>query len=229
MIEIVGPLLFVHVAAGSVALLAALVAISLSKGSTRHGQVGRVYFWAMMTVAATAVPVSILRPNLMLFFVALFSSYMAYAGWRFGRNGRYLSPRAPFVEWAMLVVGISMIAFGLTQVLAGNPMGWVLVAFGAIGVQFAVQDIRGWGKTVVFSTRVSHHLTHMLGGTIATVTAVLVQQVVPRLEPGSPYAVVIWLAPTIIITPLIAVWSRHVLVTKRVRLFRARRKAVGTS
>lgn len=125
MIEIVGPLLFVHVAAGSVALLAALVAISLSKGSTRHGQVGRVYFWAMMTVAATAVPVSILRPNLMLFFVALFSSYMAYAGWRFGRNGRYLSP-------------------------------------------------------------------------------------------------------TIIITPLIAVWSRHVLVTKRVRLFRARRKAVGT-
>ena len=59
----------------------------------------------------------------------------------------------------------------------------------------------------------------MLGGTIATVTAVLVQQVVTRMQPGDPWAVAVWLAPTVIITPMIAIWSRKVLTTKKVSLF----------
>ena len=212
-------LLFLHVLAGSIALLAALFAVSLRKGAPKHNLAGRIYFWSMMTVAATALPVSVLRPNLMLFFVALFSSYMAYAGWRFGRRARYIMNRPPYVEWAMLLVGIAMISSGALQVFTSTPMGWVLVAFGAIGLQFAIQDIRGWGKTEDFGTRISNHLSHMLGGTIATITAVLVQQVVPRLDPASPFKVVVWLAPTVIITPLIVVWARKVQSTQKVRLF----------
>jgi hypothetical protein len=212
-------LLIIHVAAGSLALLAAIFAISFRKGAKKHNLAGITYFWSMLAVAATAIPVSILRPNLMLFFVALFSSYMAYAGWRFGRKSRYIMTRKPYVEWGMLLVGIAMIVSGLVQVFSGAPMGWVLVAFGSIGLQFAVQDLRGWGKSEDFGTRISNHLSHMLGGTIATITAVLVQQVVPRLEPTSPFKVIVWLAPTVIITPLIVVWARKVKATQKVRLF----------
>lgn len=212
-------LLIVHVAAGSLALLAAIFAISFRKGAKKHNLAGKTYFWSMMTVAATAIPVSILRPNLMLFFVALFSSYMAYAGWRFGRKSRYIMNRKPYVELAMLFVGLAMVVSGFLQVFTGTPMGWVLVAFGSIGIQFAVQDLRGWRKTVDFGTRISNHLSHMLGGTIATVTAVLVQQVVPRLEPTSPFKVIVWLAPTVMITPLIIIWARKVKATQKVRLF----------
>lgn len=217
--RLINSLLFVHVAAGALALAAALFAISVRKGARKHNTAGKVYFWGMMAVAATAIPVSIIRPNLMLFFVALFSSYMAYAGWRFGRNSRYIMKRKPYVEWAMLFVGVAMIGTGFVQVFSGTPMGWVLVAFGAIGLQFAIQDIRGWGKSEDFASRISNHLSHMLGGTIATITAVLVQQVVPRLDPASPFKVVVWLAPTVIITPLIVVWARKVKTTKRVKLF----------
>lgn len=212
-------LLILHVAAGSLALLAAIFAISFRKGAKKHNLAGKTYFWSMMTVAATAIPVSIFRPNLMLFFVALFSSYMAYSGWRFGRKSRYLVGRPQFLEWAMLLVGLAMVSTGLFQVFSTTPMGWVLVAFGAIGIQFAVQDVRGWGKNLDFGTRISNHLSHMLGGTIATVTAVLVQQVVPRLEPTSPFKVIVWLAPTVIITPLIIIWARKVKATQKVRLF----------
>jgi uncharacterized membrane protein len=212
-------ILALHVAAGSVALVAAFAAISLKKGSPKHNLVGRIYFWAMMAVALTAIPVSIARPNLMLFFVALFSSYMAYAGWRFGRKSRYIMTRPPVIEWGMLVVGLAMVTTGLIEVMTVSPMGWVLVAFGSIGIQFAVQDIRGWGKTEEFAKRISNHLTHMLGGTIATITAVLVQQVVPRLGEGNPYAVAVWLAPTVIITPMIAIWATQVQETKQLRLF----------
>lgn len=215
-------LLIAHVISGSVALLAALIAISIRKGSPKHNFAGKVYFWSMMAVAVTAIPVSIIRPNLMLFFVALFSSYMAYAGWRFGRKARYIMNRPPYVEWTMLLVGVAMIVSGVIQVSTSNPMGWVLVAFGGIGMQFAIQDLRGWGKTEDFGTRISNHLSHMLGGTIATITAVLVQQVVPRLDQASPFKVVVWLAPTVIITPLIVVWARKVKLTQRVRLFKAK-------
>ncbi|MDE2386836.1 MAG: hypothetical protein KGL77_03990 [Actinomycetales bacterium] len=212
-------LLILHVTAGSLALLAAIFAISFRKGATKHNLAGKTYFWSMMTVAVTAIPVSILRPNLMLFFVALFSSYMAYAGWRFGRKVRYIMKRKPYVEWTMLLVGVAMIVSGFIQVLTGTPMGWVLIAFGSIGLQFAVQDLRGWRKAEDFGTRISNHLSHMLGGTIATVTAVLVQQVVPRLESTSPFKVIVWLAPTVIITPLIVIWSRKVQATQKVSLF----------
>ena len=112
-----------------------------------------------------------------------------------------------------------MIALGAIQVFTSTPLGWLLVAFGAIGVQFAIQDIRSWGKAQDFSTRISNHLSAMLGGTIATITAVLVQQVVPRLDTDSPFRVVVWLAPTVIITPLIALWVRKVKSTQKVRLF----------
>lgn len=216
-------LLTLHVAAGSVALLAAFAAISLKKGSPKHNLVGRIYFWAMMAVALTAIPVSIARPNLMLFFVALFSSYMAYSGWRFGQKSRYIMNRPPAIEWGMLLVGLAMVTTGLIEVFAVSPMGWVLVAFGSIGIQFAVQDIRSWGKTEEFAKRISNHLTHMLGGTIATITAVLVQQVVPRLGEDNPYAVAVWLAPTVIITPMIAIWARQVQKAKQLRLFGTKR------
>ena len=212
-------LLILHVAAGSLALLSAIFAISFRKGAKKHNLAGKTYFWSMMAVAATALPVSILHPNLMLFFVAIFSSYMAYAGWRFGRKARYIMKRKPYVEWTMLLVGLAMFGSGVVQVLTGTPMGWVLVAFGFIGLQFAVQDIRGWGRTEDFGTRISNHLSHMLGGTIATITAVLVQQVVPRLESTSPFKVIVWLAPTVIITPLIVIWARKVKATQKVRLF----------
>lgn len=215
-------LLVVHVAAGSAALVAALASISRRKGSAQHNLAGKIYFWSMMTVAVTALPVSILRPNLMLFFVAMFSSYMAYGGWRLGQRDRYLPRRKPYIEWAMVLVGLAMISTGLIQVFTANSMGWVLVAFGSIGLQFAIQDIRGWGKPAEFADRIVDHLTHMLGGTIATVTAVLVQQIVPRLGTGNPFAVAVWLAPTVIITPLIFIWARKVTVTRRVALFTKR-------
>lgn len=212
-------LLVIHVLAGTIALLAAALAVSLRKGAPKHNFAGRVYFWAMMGVAATAIPVSIIRPNLMLFYVALFSSYMAYSGWRLGRRARYLVSRPPFVEWAMLLVGVGMIATGVLQVITGTSMGWVLVAFGSIGLQFAIQDLREWGKPQDFGTRISNHLSHMLGGTIATITAVLVQQVVPKLDPASPFKVAVWLAPTLVITPLIVIWARKLKTTQKVRLF----------
>lgn len=212
-------LLILHVAAGSIALVCAFVAISVKKGRKVHNFVGRVYFLAMMGVAVTALPVALIRPNAMLFLIALFSSYMAFVGWRFGRQARLKVGSKPIVEWFMVITASVMVGYGLFQVFTGTPMGWVIVAFGGIGMQFAIGDLRLAKAKLDFANRMAAHLQHMLGGTIATVTAVLVQQVVTRMQPGDPWAVAVWLAPTVIITPMIAIWSRKVLTTKKVSLF----------
>ena len=212
-------LLGLHVASGTIALICAFIAISVKKGKRNHNLVGRIYFGAMVGVAITALPVSIIRPNPMLFMLALFSSYMAYVGWRLGRQSRLNQAGKPIVEWLMVLVGIAMEAYGFFQVATETPMGWALVAFGGIALQFAITDLRTKKLKLEFAERIALHLQHMLGGTIATVTAVLVQQVVTRMEPGDPLAVAVWLAPTVIITPTIFLWSRKVLTTKKVRLW----------
>ena len=212
-------LLLAHVASGAVALISALIAISVKKGRRVHNLVGRIYFGAMLGVAITAIPVAIIRPNAMLFMLALFSSYMAYVGWRFGRQARLNTEGRPIVEWLMVLVGIAMEGWGFFEVVSGEPMGWALVAFGGIALQFAIQDIKVKKQKLDFANRMALHLQHMLGGTIATVTAVLVQQVVTKMEPGDPLAVAVWLAPTAIIMPTIFLWSRKVLTTKKAKLF----------
>lgn len=123
----------------------------------------------------------------------------------------------------MLLTAVGMIGYGLYMAITGSPMGWALVAFGGIGLQFAAEDVREWHNSKKFPARISRHVQRMLGGTIATITAVLVQQVVPRLGDGNPWAVAVWLAPTIIITPMIAVWSRHIVRTGKTTLFASRR------
>lgn len=57
--------------------------------------------------------------------------------------------------------------------------------------------------------RIARHLTMMLAGVIATVTAVLVVNF--TVEP----AFVLWLAPTVLITPLITYWN--VRIRRRTR------------
>jgi hypothetical protein len=60
-------------------------------------------------------------------------------------------------------------------------------------------------KTAVGKERLSRHLTNMMGGTIAVITAVLVVNV--DLEPTWVW----WVLPTALITPVIFWWNVKVL------------------
>ena len=53
--------------------------------------------------------------------------------------------------------------------------------------------------------RIAKHLTNMMGGTIAVVTAVLV--VNPPTDPEWVW----WILPTVLITPVITWWNKKVL------------------
>ena len=63
-------------------------------------------------------------------------------------------------------------------------------------------------NSAVGKERISRHLTNMMGGTIAVITAVLV--VNPPFEPEWVW----WILPTALITPVIFWWNRKTLANQ---------------
>jgi len=196
-------LLWLHIASGHVALAAAVGAMLTGKGSRWHVYTGRLFTLGMALVFVTAVPITLMRPNLFLLLVAIFSFYLALTGWLRARNrtGARL-PGERVAAAAMAVAAVGMLARGVFMLAGGQSMGLVLVVFSGIGGTLAALDLRpAPGARYRGVTRIAGHLTRMLAGTIAAVTAFSVVNI--RVEP----AVIVWLAPTVVLTPLIVYWN----------------------
>lgn len=202
--------LLLHVLAGTLALGAGGAAAALRKGGPGHRRAGRLYGWSMLAVVLTALVLATIHPSIFLLVVAVFSFYLVFTGWRAAvlQDGRP-RPADAAASLLMLATGAAMAGWGASAWLpgaVGPPQAPVLLVFGGIGLTLALQDI-GWlrrggdrGKA-----RIARHLGRMLGGLIATVTATLVVNF-PALPPP-----VVWLAPTLLLSPVIAWWSARVL------------------
>ena len=200
-------LLFIHIIAGTVSLLAAALAVASGKEKKEHILAGRTYFWGMFLIFITAIPMSIISSNLFLFPVAIFSFYLAYAGMRFGRNRTGI---ASTFDWAavglMILSGIAMWCLATLYFINNNTQYITLTVFGFIAISLGYADFRSYrNKSAIGKQRIARHLTNMLAGTIAVITAVLVTNV--NIEP----VFIFWILPTILITPLIFWWHRKTL------------------
>ena len=204
-------LLFIHIIAGSISLIAAAFAVLSSKGKKLHILSGRTYFWGMAIIFLTAIPMSIVRANIFLFLVAIFSFYLAYAGLRFARNRKGI---ANFFDWVsiglMVLSGVIMLFLATNYFMNNNSQYITLGVFGFIAISLGYADFRSYRKKyAIGKQRIARHLTNMLAGTIAVITAVLVTNI--HIEP----VFVLWILPTIIITPLIFWWNRKILGTSK--------------
>jgi hypothetical protein len=198
-------LLWLHIGAGHVALAAAAVALLAGKGGRGHAYAGRVFAAGMALVFVTAVPLTLMRPNLFLFLVAIFSFYLALTGWLRARNRTGAPLPGERVAAAVMAVSAAvMLARGVFMLAGGQSMGTVLLVFGAIGGMLAALDMRRAPERYRGAARIAGHLTRMLAGTVATVTAFSVVNI--RIEP----AVIVWLAPTVVFTPVIFYWNVRV-------------------
>ncbi len=200
-------ILYIHIAAGSLALLTALIALVTRKGGNAHVLTGRVYAVAMTVVFLTSLPLAILGVNIFLFLIAIFSFYLVFAGWRFARNRRG-QPHP--VDWVavitMSLAGIGMWGYGIVLLQASDSQWVTLGIFGGIALFLSLTDGRTyWRQQATGRIRIARHLTNMMAGTIATVTAVLVTNVVTRPE------WLVWILPTLVLTPLIVWWNIQTL------------------
>ena len=200
--------LFLHIVAGVTALLAAGTALGCAKGAAWHRRAGLSYVLAMLAVTLTTFVLVALRPNLFLFVIGVFSFYLVFTGWRAGaqRDGR---PRWSdhLAGVAMALTGAAMLAIGAMRLFGpGGAEPVILLVFGSIGLTMALSDWRDWRRgPITGKARIARHLTRMLAGSIATITAALVVNLsfLPLL--------VVWLGPTVLITPLIFLWNARIL------------------
>ena len=204
-------LLYLHIAAGTIALFSAAAALATRKGGKTHTNVGRVYAIGMTVVFLTAVPLAIFGVDVFLLLIAVFSFYLVFAGWRFAVNR---SGRPQTIDWAAIAIlgltGIGMLVYGALLLGEGDGQWVTMLVFAVIAIALAAADAvylrrqtqsrKGGGRQ-----RLQRHLTNMLAATIATVTAVMVVNV--DMEP----VWLPWILPTFVVVPVIVWWNRRIV------------------
>lgn len=179
------------------------------KGGTKHRAAGRLYVRCMMITGASALIMAQLKPNPFLFIVGVFTIYLV------GTADRYIQQalkKPSLIDWAytlgMFVFSSIFILWGISAAIQSNAMGWVMLTFGGIGLFSVFQDLKNYrGKNPRRNYGLLTHIGRMIGGYTATVTAVLVVNG-DRL----PFAVpefLLWLSPTLVLTPLSIYWIRQ--------------------
>lgn len=198
--------LWLHIAAGTVALFAGFGALVTTKGGWRHRQAGKVFLVSMGVVVATVFVLVAIDPTsfrIILTLVAIFSGYLAFSGYR------ALSRKRPtdtihLIDWmaagSVILACVGLGAWGITWFLGGRSFGIVMIVFGGIGIAFGTLDMRSFHGDEHGEWMVSH-LQRMVGAFIATVSAVSAVNLTPVL------GILAWLWPTLLGVPLIIYWS----------------------
>lgn len=196
-------LLIVHISAGMLALVSAPIAIALRRKTPRHRIAGRVYFYSMLAVTATALVIAAYKNIPFLFLVGIFSFYAIWEARRalelkFLHEGQ----KAKWYDWvvglATLLFDALLIAFGIYALVSGENMGWIAVIFGGLGLVSVTKSLSRFVKPPKDHKHWLYtHLQGMMAGYIATVTAFMVVNLT-FLPP-----LLVWLLPTVIGSSLI--------------------------
>ena len=200
-------LLAIHILAGTTALFAAAFAIISEKGKKIHITAGRTYYWGMVGIFLTALPMSIITSNVFLFLIAFFSFYLAYAGRRFAQNRKGIASTADWIAVGLMIAaGLGMWILAVYYFIQSNSQSITLTVFGFIAISIGYTDYKTYKREeATGKKRIARHLSNMLAGTIAVVTAVLVVNV--HMEPQW----LPWILPTIILVPLISWWNWKIM------------------
>lgn len=200
-----------HIAMGAIAFICAPVALLTAKGGRNHRRWGKIYFWAMAGVAATALFLSIVLPIVFLALVAVFSFYAAFSGYRIlwlkdlNRGGK---PR--WMDWlAALITLVSSAALAMLgafrpRVVGG--MGTVSIVIGLLGIAVAMGSIRTFLHPPVEKQFWWYiHMRGMIASYIAAFTAFTVVNLAPHF--GNAWWV--WLGPAMVGVPCSIAWQRY--------------------
>ncbi len=199
-------MLIVHVIAASVALLTGALAIILKSNTPRHKPVGRIYFWSMTLVCITATWISVAKNLQFLFLIGIFTYYatlIAYRALKLKELHRGQKPHA--LDWVIEgVAGLSflgMLVFSVVVYLQSQSSEAIIpFVFGALGVWGVYRNVRAFIKGPTETLYwLKKHIGNMCGSYIGAITAFTVNQ--SSHIPLNP--IILWLGPTLIITPII--------------------------
>lgn len=200
--------LWLHIAAGVIALLAGLGALVTTNGGRRHRKAGRTFVASMSIVVGTVFALLVFdsTPSRMfLTLIGVFSGYFVFSGYRVLARKRPVD-EAQAVDWiaavAVVIVCFALGGWGISSLISGRSFGVVPILFSVIGIGAGLSDLQTFRDTTYRGPWMIDHLGRMVGAYIATVTAVSVVNLTMFPQ------VVTWVWPTVLGVPLIWFWKR---------------------
>lgn len=196
----------IHIVAGSVAFIVAPIAMIVHKGGKAHRTWGKVFFWAMTTLALMAAIMAPMHDNLFLLMLAVFSFYLAFSGYRaLYRKTVYKTGKTETIDWFFAILNgsfsLGLLILGLTAL--PKPFGIIAVVFGSIGTWRGIRDIREFLHPS--KDPKAWFYKHMIGMVTAYIAAV---SAFSAVNMGFLPPVLQWLWPTLTGSPLLSIWIR---------------------
>lgn len=232
MAHVLQAFLWVHVAAGFVGLVAFWLPILSRKGGSTHVRFGKVFYWSAYAVTLTAMAVAIGRGlsywlrDLSVAEAAddyAFAALLGYLGlvtFAIVRHGRRVvtTRRAPdalreplgyALAWASIAG--SLAAVWMAVVVWTPSVSPILLGLSPIGLITGRLALRTLRDPTTERAWFFSHLGSMIGGGIAfhTAFAVFGAQSLFDYPFDGPFAIVVWLAPTLVGVPAILIWTAH--------------------
>lgn len=202
-------LLYTHIMAGVVSLVVAPIAMVVHKGGKAHRRWGKLFFWAMTWVFASAVVLSVFKWIPFLLMIAVFSYYSVFMAYRsLYQKQLHRGKGIRWYDWTALIVAgvfnLFFVGWGIYLAATGQEgfFAYLAIGFGAGGCVLAYRQLVTFVKPPDQYHWFYNHIGNMIAGYIASVTAFSTQ--VMYFMPGFLQ----WLWPSLVGVPLIIYWIR---------------------
>ncbi len=210
-------ILAIHVAGGTIGLMAGTYNMFSKKGGSAHKKIGKIFAISMLGTGFCSLILATMHSNNFLFAVGVFTIYLAGTGWRYLYLKKILEGQKPaLIDWFLMMFMIAgsvwLIKTGIEALIDNNWFGIIILLFVLPSLIFVKTDFNTYkGKIKPKNYWLVFHLQRMIGAYIASLTAFVVVNAPDGLS------FIPWLLPSAIFVPVIVRWSRKykVLFTKK--------------
>jgi hypothetical protein len=215
------PLLWIHIAGGTVGLISGAAALSLRKGSRLHAKAGTLFFGSMLTLAGTGAFIAAFKPERITAVIGILTCYLVATAWtaarrRDGTTGRFelfALAVALACAAALLMFGFQALPTGRLDSLPPHP-AFAFAGIAALAAALDVNYIRT--GAAAGRQRIARHLWRMCTALLIAAFSFFLgqQKVMPLGWRGSP----------LLFVPPFAVMAAMLFWICRVRFARAFRR-----
>ena len=198
--------IYLHALLGGCGLLTGIGSMGVKKGGKLHKRLGKIFSVSMITSCIIILPIAWLpnHKSLFLFLISLFTIYLVLIGRRALTFKSRKKPKAELIDltisMTMFVFSLFMIGYGTYGFFNKIPDSILYYIFGGLGLFLTIKNFifyKNFKKQKV--AWLLTHLTHMIAGLIASITAFIVAGL-------KLWTVAAWVLPSVIGTIYIIYW-----------------------
>ena len=205
------PVMIVHIAAGSTALLSGAAALTVRKGGRLHARIGTLFFAAMLAMTATGALIAALKPERATAVIGIITCYLVATSWwtarqRDGRAGRFeLAALAVILACLAAELGFGLVAVnsprGRIDLLPWQPM-FVFAGLSALAAALDLNFILR--RQLSGAQRLGRHLWRMCTALLIATTSFFQGQ--QDIFPAAVRGMTIWYLPALAVLAAMLFW-----------------------